>query len=78
VSNEEILARALADELQPWLERIKALEVANIERGAEIRLLKELVLGNRDQKHASGEAWNDPPWPANPGFKSRGLKSAGH
>jgi hypothetical protein len=44
MTNEEMLARAIADELRPWLERIKQLEAANIEKGAEIRLLKELVL----------------------------------
>jgi hypothetical protein len=50
MSNEEMLARAIADELRPWLERIKQLEAANIEKGAEIRLLKEFLL--RDEKRA--------------------------
>jgi hypothetical protein len=52
MSNEEMIARSIADELRPWLERIKQLEAANIEKGAEIRLLKELLLNYRDEKRA--------------------------
>ena len=78
MSNEEILARALAEELRPWFERIKQLEASNIERGAEIRLLKELVLNSQKQAPAGAKAWDGSPWPAKAGFKGRDLKSAGH
>ena len=51
MSNEEMLARTIADELRPWLERIKQLEVSNIELRAELRLVKELTFNNyRDEK----------------------------
>ena len=50
MSNEELLARALADELRPWLERIKALEVKTIEQAAELRLIKEMALENYREK----------------------------
>ena len=47
LTNEEMLAKALADELRPWLERIRQLETRDIEKGAEIRLLRELVLSEK-------------------------------
>jgi len=51
MSNEQFLARAIADELRPWLERIKQLETSNIELRAELRLVKELTFNNyRDDK----------------------------
>jgi hypothetical protein len=48
MTNEEMIAQAVADILKPWLERIKQLESRDIERGAELRLLKELVLNYSD------------------------------
>jgi hypothetical protein len=48
MTNKEMLARAIADELRPWLQRIRQLEVSNIEKGAEIRLLRELIINYRD------------------------------
>jgi hypothetical protein len=54
MSNEEMLAHAIADELRPWLERIKQLETENIGLRAEFRLLKELALNYRDDKHTPG------------------------
>jgi len=51
LTNEEMLAKALADELRPWFERIKQLEAENIGLRAEFRFLKELTLNNyRDEK----------------------------
>ena len=51
MTNEEMIVRALADELRPWFERIKQLEASNIELRAELRLVKELTFNNyRDDK----------------------------
>jgi hypothetical protein len=50
-TNEEMIAHAIADELRPWLDRIKQLEVKTIEQAAELRVLKELALSSRDEKH---------------------------
>jgi hypothetical protein len=64
MSNEEMIAKALAEELRPWLERIKELEVKAIATGAELRLMKELLF--RDEKHspapgdAGGAPWRGP------------------
>jgi hypothetical protein len=62
MSGEEALGRELAiavkehvkEELAPLRQRIEQLETENIGLRAEFRLLKELALSYRDDKHAAG------------------------
>ena len=84
MSNEEMLAKALAGELRPWLERIKALETENAVQQRRIELLEMTnidptaevkAMGYRDKGASIVEA---PAWRAPPKISIRRSIKLGH
>ena len=47
------LATAVNECMKPLKDRIAELERRDIEKGAELRLLRELVVNSREQKHTA-------------------------
>ena len=83
LTNEEMLAKALADELRPWLERIKQLETENAVQHRRIELLEILNVDLKAEVKAMsyrekrvdtldiGSPWRPPPKIAG---RSRSIK----